>query len=868
MLWLRRILWVFLVMALLSVSGGILIIWQYGPRVKEFVAEAIHDNIVTAIGFDGRMEVSLWSEFPRLAVELRDVWVQDSFRTDTLLRAERVYVQLDIIKVLTDRLSIEGIRVTGGFVRIRQNAKGQWNYKVWREVGESETATDLNIDLLALDRMRVDFASQRSGLSFDLLAQKTKMSGRFTDDDQRIEASISGTMTSLSTNGILRVSGLPIDLKAVLAIQDKGRTIGVEMGNALLAGNELLWSMLLQNMDGELHLKLELQGSRILPEELLPHIWPNMPQALRNMDIRGRSDIALSLEGPLTSSQGPALHATWTMTDGALTFRELPVKGIHFSADIDLYDLNRPQDATFTFAHFKLSTPKGQVSGDGQLKDLQNPYLTLRSKGRTRLEELLLITGQQQALDGKGAITWDIVFEGPLGERFRTTKAELRKMRWTGSLQFSDVQLALGNGIPPLKDLHGQVAMEADETRITEFSGELGHLVFDGNMDVQQLREVLADSLQPLRLRADVSIREIDIQKLASEWTMNTEGSSGQQRPLSLSATVDVGRVQHHGFSATKLKGRIDLNEGALKARDLHFGAVGGNVSAELHYTPVTEGAELYVDAALQQIDIARMLREWDDFGQTTVTSEHLRGKADADMQLKLPLNRDGKLIMNGMRIESDLRISGGELIGFEPLNALSRFISVDELKHVRFDTIINHFSIRDQRLIIPYMSINSSILNVDVYGEHGFDQELDYHVNLLLNDLIRRKAKKQQFFEGHEIVDERGATRLFLWIRGRPGNIKVGFDKKEVRQKVKEDLKKEGNLIKQLFKDEFGGKKDQQENKDEAPVQLRLEDEPSKVPSEAERTEAPKKRRKGLFSKDREEPEETEGEWKLEGAP
>lgn len=863
---LRRILLSFLLMLMLLMAGGIVIIWQYGPRVKEFVAQAVRDNLITEVHFSGEMDVSLWREFPRLAVELRDVRVQDAFLNDTLLMAERVFVQLDIIKVLTDRLSIEGIRVTGGFLRIRQNEKGDWNYTVWRESGEPESATDLSIDLLALDNMQIDFASRRTGLSFVLFSQKTKMSGRFTDADQRIEASIKGNIAHLTTNGTLRVEKLPLDLRAVLAIHDRGRAIGVEMGNALLADNELVWSMMLRNEDGDLHVKLELQGSRILPEQLLPHIWPSMPQPVRNLGIRGRSSITLSLEGPLTTRQGPALHATWEMTDGGLTFRELPVKGIHFSADIDLNDINRPQDATFTFGHFKLTTPSGQVSGDGQLRDLQNPYLTLRCKGRTRLEELLTIIGTDE-LVGKGAITWDIVFEGPLGEGFHTSKTELRKMRWTGGLQFADMALTLGNGMPPLSDLHGQVAMEADETRITEFSGQLGHLVFDGAMDVQQLREVLAEPMHPLRLRADVSIREIDVQKLSQEWKMEDSDEAREARPLALSASVNVGRMRHNKFTAEKLKGRIDLKDGHLKARDLRFDAMGGTVSAELHFTPKKDGSEVYIDAALVQIDISRMLREWDEFGQTGITSKHLGGRADADMQVKVPMGRDGNIIRPAMQVEADLRISGGELIGFEPLNALSKFISVDELQHVRFDTIVNHFSIRNERLIIPYMSINSSILNVDVYGEHGFNQELDYHVNLLLNDILRRKARKQQFFEGHEVIDDRGATRLFLWIRGRPGDIKVGFDKKEVRLKVKEDLKKEGSAIKQLFKEEFGGKKNRKEKEGEAPAQLRLEGETAPLTPSEPKTDKPKKKRKGLFSKDEEE-EETEGEWRLEGVP
>jgi uncharacterized protein involved in outer membrane biogenesis len=358
MAFLRKILIAILVLLSLMAVLGILIVWQYGPRVKEFVRTSIHENITTEVSFSEEMDVSLWREFPRLAVGLRDVTVLDAFKKDTLLRADRVSVQLDIIKVLTDRLVIEGISVSDGFIRLRQNGKGDWNYVVWRKGDDSESATDLSIDLLALSGMTVDFDSKKSGLSFLLFSEKSKLNGRFTDDDQRIGASIRGIMHRLTTSDVLRVNELPLDLKAVLHIRDGGKTIGVETGNAVLAGNEFIWSMLLR--DGGEHLQLSLQGKGIEPDRLLPHIWPDMPQPVRSLGIRGRSDITLSLDGPLSGKSGPSLHATWAMRDGGITFRELPVKGVHFSADISLPDLARPQDATFVFAHFKLTTPSGR----------------------------------------------------------------------------------------------------------------------------------------------------------------------------------------------------------------------------------------------------------------------------------------------------------------------------------------------------------------------------------------------------------------------------------------------------------------------------------------------------------------------------
>jgi len=867
MVWLRRILLTLLISLILLVASSIIVVWVYGDRMKEFVIDTARSNITTQMGMSDDVRVSFWKDFPRVAIELRDVWVQDSFRTDTLLKAQRVFVQLDIIKVLTDRLVIEGIRVTNGYARVRQNAKGNWNYVVWEESEKEAGATDLSIDLLALEDMDVLFVSKSTGVEFDLFAQRARMKGRFTNDAQDLELNVQGVLRQLSSSNTLRVRDLPIDISGVLGIQDKGRTVGIEMGNAELAGNEVVWSMLWQQLDEGSHIRLALQGEGISSEELLPLIWPTMPEMVRNLDIHGKSDITLNLEGPLTTKVGPALNATWKLTDGGIVFRALPVKNLNFQAEVNIPDLKRSQDTKIIFNSFSLRTPKGEVSGDGMLNNLVRPYLTIRSKGRSHLEELLTVVSDSSGMEGEGTVAWDIIFEGPLGENFKTTKAELRQMQWSGTAQFADVELKMNNGIPPIADFHGQVVMEGADTRITDFSGQLGHLVFDGQLAMKDLREVLSDPNHPLTLTGDVTVVEMDVAKLPSEWTMMTadkqSASKGNSRPISLDATVEVNKVVFKGFTAEKLKGRLTIIDRKLEATDLQFKALGGTVAADMKYTPTADGALMYVDADLRSIDISRLLREWDDFGQTTVTSKHLKGTADAELQVQLPLDANDGLIRKGMLVECDLRLSGGELIGFEPLNALSRFIEVDELKHVKFDTIVNHFSMRNERLIIPYMHVKSSILNVDVYGEHGLNQELDYHVNLLLNDILRRKAKKKQFFDGHEIIDEKGKTRLYLWIRGKPGDIKVGFDKKEVRLKVKDELRKEGSSIKQLFQDEFGGKRSGKKDAEDQPVKFRLEEKPSSSTIEKQEAETkPKKKRKGLFSK---EEDETEGGFELE---
>ena len=89
------------------------------------------------------------------------------------------------------------------------------------------------------------------------------------------------------------------------------------------------------------------------------------------------------------------------------------------------------------------------------------------------------------------------------------------------------------------------------------------------------------------------------------------------------------------------------------------------------------------------------------------------------------------------------MTIEKGELIKFEPMKVLSKYISVSELEDIKFSTLQNQIEIKDRKVFIPKMDIISSAMNVTLSGVHGFDNSVDYHFKVLMSDILFTKAKK-----------------------------------------------------------------------------------------------------------------------------
>ena len=96
------------------------------------------------------------------------------------------------------------------------------------------------------------------------------------------------------------------------------------------------------------------------------------------------------------------------------------------------------------------------------------------------------------------------------------------------------------------------------------------------------------------------------------------------------------------------------------------------------------------------------------------------------------------------MKINSYLSIEKGELIDFKPLESLSGYVSLDELKHVRFSNLENSIEVENELVKIPAMEIKSSALSVYISGTHSFNNEIDYNVTLLLSELLSGKFRQK----------------------------------------------------------------------------------------------------------------------------
>ena len=98
--------------------------------------------------------------------------------------------------------------------------------------------------------------------------------------------------------------------------------------------------------------------------------------------------------------------------------------------------------------------------------------------------------------------------------------------------------------------------------------------------------------------------------------------------------------------------------------------------------------------------------------------------------------------------------------------------------------------------------------MNIDLWGKHTFRNEIDYHIQLLLSELLANKKRaNKQLDEEMEVMENDPENRrsVFIVMTGTVDNPIIKYDRKGLKQKIGEDIKAEKQSLKQILKEEFG---------------------------------------------------------------
>lgn len=185
------------------------------------------------------------------------------------------------------------------------------------------------------------------------------------------------------------------------------------------------------------------------------------------------------------------------------------------------------------------------------------------------------------------------------------------------------------------------------------------------------------------------------------------------------------------------------------------------------------------------------------DFGQQFIVSDNLKGKLSAGINADFVFTPHFEIKPESIYLDANLEIDDGELINYKMLEELSDFISIDELRHIKFETLRNRITIHNKKIIIPQMQVNSSAIDIGIIGEHGFDDNINYQISVGLTDVLFGKIPRRLRKDSKRQKNKK--LTLYVDVSGNIEDPEVTLSKimrdKVIRKDTIEEKKKKFNI-------------------------------------------------------------------------
>ena len=233
----------------------------------------------------------------------------------------------------------------------------------------------------------------------------------------------------------------------------------------------------------------------------------------------------------------------------------------------------------------------------------------------------------------------------------------------------------------------------------------------------------------------------MDTDKDPGDRTENTKAPLTIPADVMLDIDFRVDTLSYKLFKARNINGNLSVRPGMLNFRSLSMdsqeGKVSGNGLVVQNPDKSFVGRGSFV---VSGVDVKQSFSTFNNFGQDFIKAENLEGLLSGNITLVLPVDSLLNPNIHTMAAEGRFSISNGALVNFDPVKALSSFIELSELQNIRFDKLENDFFIRDNVFFLPQMEIRSSAADLSVNGEHTFDNKYEYHVKMLLSEILSKK--------------------------------------------------------------------------------------------------------------------------------
>ena len=807
---LKRILLALIVLTILMVGSSAAYIYYQQDELEQVVIKEINKRLKSPIKI-GDIEFSVIKNFPFASVELNNILAIDAFQKDTLCEIELLQLKFNALDLYNNIYIIQELTLKNGFASIYYK-NSMPNYEIWHNTQDSsqEENTDFSLENISLENFKISYTTD--DIQSVIVNNESQL--QLSINNSRTEINLEGDITNekLILDGINHLPSKKLNINGDIVID----TLGLNIKSAI-ALSEIQLDLDFESTDKAMTVKVNTSEFELEPTlKLIPK---NYLSSLEGYELQGKSTIKFNYISD--QKKDAYINVDFDLKEGYIKGKVLPFDMNETSLKGSYSNGKQRTDASTKIKLDDIQfTANGElVQANATIQGLENPTLITDFNTQMQLSEIEKWGYEHDFKSLIGDAQIKGTYKGKIGLKNKVTY-DLAMAEKTADLTIDNLSLHSDEQSPQLSDAKLSIKLIDDNVNISAFNGTLAKeskINFVGG--IENVFSYLFLKNADLKIAGNFSSDRMIIDEFldGSDKTSETPQESKPQQinlPNDIVANINLNLVDltFDRFHMRNFSSKISYKNKLLKVKDIVLETMSGMITSNVTFEQVKDGKlRLISTTVLDNINVRQLFYEFHNFGQTTMRHKHLKGKIDSDIYLRNEWDNYFNPIDEHLYSFIDVKINNGELLDFEPLMMMSDYISVEELKRIKFSTLENQIEIKNNLIDIPFMEIHSTAIDIAGAGTHSFDNVMDYEFKILLNEILgdkfRRKNKKKVSEFGVVQDDGVKGMTMFLKMQGTVDDPQISYNTLRLRESLSDGFKKEKKELKDVIKNQFKDK-------------------------------------------------------------
>ena len=781
-------------------------------KIVSLVKKEINKNLTAKVDFKD-VDISFFRRFPKVSIGLDSLQVIGTgyFDADTLLSAKRLDATVNFMSFIRgDNMSINNIFLVSPRINAIVSKDGLANWDIVKTAAEKENTDTtgrpfkLELDYYSIENGYINYMDVQSNMSVVIDNLNHSGSGDFNSDLFTLRTRSDASTISFNYGPIPYLSNVKSTINTDIQIDNKNGIYTFDSTDIVLNQLKIVGKGVINKLENGYGMDISFKSPSTDFKNILSLITPIYQKEFSKVTATGTAIFEGFVKGVYADSVMPAYHFAAEVKDGSFKYTDLPkgVQQINFKAVVDNPD-GKTDNAVVDITNGHLAIDNEPFDFRLLVKNpVSNMFIDAAAKGKLDLSQVGNYVKLEIGTSFAGLMNADVAVKGNVKE---IEQQQFDKFYAAGTVDvynFKYISADYPTGVT-LTTMY--TVFTPTKIDVSNLSGQYMNSNFNGGGQINNLLSYLLNG-KPLSANLTVDADKVNLNDwigVPAEATAKGTTAAPFVVPANLDIVLNtkVDNLKYDRVDIQNLSGVLQIEDEAVKLNNVNGNALDGTIKINGSYSTKESKTKpaIAMSYDVAQVDIQKTFYAFNTAQKLMPIGKFLAGKLTSVLSATGKLGDNMSIDMTTIAGNGNLFLIEGFLSKFAPLDKIASVLNVKQLQEISLRNVKTFFEFSNGKLLVKPFTVRLKDIEMEIGGLQGFDQSLNYAINLKLPRALMGTQGNQLVNNLMKSVNAKGVPLKL----GETVNLKMAMGGTLKNPSLKVDLKQSGEKLADQMKEQ-----------------------------------------------------------------